>query len=104
MRPQVRPSKRSTICILGIVIVFIFGAYIDGHAMSDKSFFENTYSYPTRNMCRSIGTQYGFKYAIQCARLVEENNRREENRQAQLDLTRSLTLLVEQITRDRRRR
>jgi len=99
-----KERTRSTIAVAAWVVIFMLGGIIDAHAMSDKSRFENTYSYQVRNICRDIGTTYGYGYAIQCANRVLENQRREELRISTLELMRSETELNDQITKDLKRR
>ncbi len=98
---------RSTIAVIAITIMFILGAYVDGHADSYKTQFEYNYSYEVRNSCRhhaGTGRHTDFSKAVKCADELVVEIKKEEDRNVWNGYLRSATRLNNQRVTDRRRR
>ena len=89
---------------IGIIIVFT-GLFLStyAHATSNRTFFENTYSYETRNACRSIARKYGYSAAIDCAQDYDQERRKLERDKSLNELIKSETELNKTLERRYRR-
>jgi hypothetical protein len=82
-----------------LTIVCLLASYTESTAQTYKSYYEYNYSYYVRTACRESGQNYGYYYAILCANNLIDYIKKEEIRQAQLDLMKSETDLNNEMTK-----
>lgn len=82
-------------------------AYTEGHAQSARTFYENNFSYTTRNACRDAagrGRHADYAKAIACAIEYEKMLARQRGEQAYQDWLKSSADLNRELTKELKRR